>query len=87
LKLHELNKAQSIFEDLIQKHPDYLVARYNLACVHAQRSELFPCMRELAAIIEKDPTWRNQARVDPDFDPLWQNDLFQRLLFPVVTLR
>jgi tetratricopeptide (TPR) repeat protein len=87
LKLRELNKAQSTFEELARKHPDYRVARYNLACVHAQRGELFPCMSELTSIIEKEPSWRILARVDPDFDPFWQNDLFQRLLFPVAQLK
>jgi len=87
LKLRELGKAQSTFEKLVQEHPGYHVARYNIACVHAQRGELFLCMSQLANIIEKDSTWRSLARVDPDFDPFWQNDLFQRLLFPVTYLK
>ena len=87
LKLRDLSKAQTIFEEIIQKHPNYLVARYDLACVYAQRGELFSCMSQLSHIIEKEPSWRGQARVDPDFDSFWQNDLFQRLLFPVVSLK
>lgn len=87
LKLRDLSKAQTIFEEITLKDPNYLVARYNLACVYAQRGELFPCMSQLSQIIEKDASWRSLARVDPDFDPFWQNDLFQRLLFPVTSLK
>ena len=87
LKLRDLSKAQVIFEEITQQHPNYLIARYNLACVYAQRGDLFACMNQLSHIIEKDPSWRNLARVDPDLDPLWQNDVFQRLLFPVVSLK
>jgi len=87
LKLRELNKAQSVFEAVVKNHPNYMVARYNLACVYAQRGELFACMEQLSHIIEKDTSWRSLARVDPDFAPFWQNDLFQRLLFPVLALK
>lgn len=87
LKLRDLSKAQAIFEEITQRHPNYHIARYNLACVYAQRGDLFPCITQLSHIIEKDSSWRNLARVDPDFDPLWQNDVFQRLLFPVTSLK
>lgn len=86
LKLRELNKAQTVFEEIVKNHPNYMVARYNLACVYAQRGDMFACMEQLSYIIEKDSSWRNLARVDPDLDPFWQNDLFQRLLFPVISL-
>jgi hypothetical protein len=44
-------------------------------------------MKQLGHIIEKDSSWRSLARVDPDFDPFWQNDTSQRLLFPVVSFK
>jgi len=87
LKLRDLSKAQDIFEEITQRHPNYLVARYNLACVYSQRGDLYACLNQLSQIIEKDSQWRSLARVDPDFDPLWQNDVFQRLLFPVASLK
>lgn len=87
LKLRDLSKAQDIFEEITQRHPNYHIARYNLACVYSQRGDLYPCITQLFHIIEKDPSWRNLARVDPDFDTLWQNDVFQRLLFPVASLK
>jgi tetratricopeptide (TPR) repeat protein len=87
LKLRHLDFAITVFDRLLAEHPSYDVARYNLACVYAQRGELFNCIRELSAVIEREEAWRFLARVDPDFDPLWYKDLFQRLVFPLTRQR
>ena len=65
-------------------HPSYEVAQYNLACVYAQRGQKFRlrCIGELMDLVARDGEWRYIARIDPDLDPLWEDDLFQRLLYP-----
>jgi tetratricopeptide (TPR) repeat protein len=85
LKLRELDRARQVFAELLKSDPDYAVARYNLACIHAQKGDLDGCSSELARLFERDPTWRSVARVDPDFEPLWHKDRFQRLLYPIAS--
>jgi tetratricopeptide (TPR) repeat protein len=84
LKLGELDEAERIFRDLIERYPTYEVAQYNLACVYAQRGAKFRlrCIAELTDLVTRDGEWRYIARIDPDLDPLWEDDLLQSLLFP-----
>jgi tetratricopeptide (TPR) repeat protein len=83
LKIKELGRAKHIFEKLVTDHPTYQVARYNLACVFAQTFEHFRAVKEMSILVATDSAWRYLARVDPDFEPIWYNELFQRLLFPM----
>jgi tetratricopeptide (TPR) repeat protein len=83
LKLQQLEPAKKIFEDLLEDYPNYDVARYDLACVYAQMGDLWNAIRNLSLVIDNDDSWRSLARLDPDFDPLWHKDLFQRLLYPI----
>lgn len=83
LKMKQLSAAKNVFEKLLKEYPNYDVARYNLACVYAQLGDLFSTLQNLNIIIENEESWRSLARLDPDFDPLWHKDLFQRLLFPI----
>jgi len=83
--LGNLSFAEQIFSSQATKDPLWDLPLYNLACVHALRTELFPCLKALSGAIERDPSWRFLARIDHSFDPLWTNDLLQRLLFPMPT--
>lgn len=85
LKCGDLDEASKHFATLIAANQTYTVARYNLACVHAQRRDLMACLRELRAAIAEDPNWRVIARLDPDFDRVWFDELFQRLIYPMPT--
>ena len=84
LKLGELDDAEQIFRELIQQHPTYEVAQYNLACVYAQRGAKFRlrCIEELTDLVSRDGEWRYIARIDPDLDPLWEDDSVSELAFP-----
>lgn len=83
LKMRQLENARRIFEKLLKDYPNYDVGRYNLACVFAQMGDLFNTVINLSLIFENEESWRGLARLDPDFDPLWHKDLFQRLLYPI----
>ncbi len=83
LKMKQLEPAKQIFEKLLKDYPNYDVGRYNLACVFAQLGDLFNTIINLSIIFENEESWRSLARLDPDFDPLWHKDAFQRLLYPI----
>ncbi len=85
LKCHNFDRAKQVFGELINAHPGYRLARYNMACIHAQDGALIDCvrvLRELLSSSRREESWRYLARLDPDFDPVWEEDLFQRLVYP-----
>lgn len=85
LKNNNIEAARRQFQSLIARNPNNEIARYNMACIQAQAGELLPCIQTLAELFERqrdNDSWRLLARLDPDFDPFWREDLFQRLLYP-----
>ena len=87
LKLHHLPQAAKIFRHMIKSNPTYHKASYNLACVHSQQEDLLSCVGVLLDLFKgsgRGRQWRALARLDPDFDPVWNEELFQRVLFPSI---
>jgi len=82
LKLGELDAAESVFQDLVSRHPNYEVGLYNMACVHAQKLAVLPCVERLRHLFLQNHQWRYLARIDPDFSPVWKDEIMQRILFP-----
>ena len=74
--------AENIFRELIDKYPLYDVARYNLACIHARKRDVFNAIKELALVFASEPRYRDIARYDADFDTIWDKGIFQRLVYP-----
>lgn len=85
LKVGNLLQAESVFQALLRQQPDYTVARYNLACVYAVQRSRSMMMQTLRQVFESNPEFRFLARLDSDFDAYWNDELFQRLLFPAGT--
>jgi hypothetical protein len=86
MKMGILPAAEQIFRNLVEEDSENFLARYNLACVHALRSKRLACINTLEELFrfgEVHREWRANARIDPDFDNLWENDLFQRVLYPL----
>jgi hypothetical protein len=86
LKLGRLEEAKTVFEELLLTDPTFHVANYNLACTYALMKETVRCILTLRDLFQVNTEWRFLARLDPDFDGVWKNDLFQRLLFPTDSL-
>lgn len=85
LKCRNLERAKEVFRGLTKEHPGYPLGHYNMACVHAQCNELFKCIETLHTLFAQarhNESWRYLARLDPDFDPIWEECLLQRLLYP-----
>ncbi len=89
LKLGQLVRAEKEFNDLIARDPEYHFAKYNLACIYSVDDKLFACINVLSELFKKSERgrqWRKLARLDPDFDTLWTNELFQRTLYPSIPM-
>jgi tetratricopeptide (TPR) repeat protein len=82
LKVGNLQQAEEIFQALVRQQPDFVVARYNLACVYAQQRSKSRLMQALREVFDANREFRYLARLDCDFDPYWNDESFQRLLYP-----
>jgi len=80
LKLGSLKEARRGFERLLRDFPGGN-AHYNLACVAARERDIWSALSHLTKAVEMEPWYQELARVDPDFDNVWTNRLFQALVF------
>jgi tetratricopeptide (TPR) repeat protein len=90
LKLRKLSEAARDFKHLLRKvHSHRLrddlgepnVIYYDLACVYALLGERMTALGYLAEAVRNEPYYYELARVDTDFDPLWEDPMFQALVF------
>jgi hypothetical protein len=82
MKLGDFDRAENIFKGLLSEDPEYTVAAYNLACLHALQQNRSHCLRYLLEVFGKNAAWRYLARLDSDFDGVWDDELIQRVMFP-----
>ena len=82
MKLGDLDRAETLFNELLAEDPEYTVAIYNLACLNALQQKKSHCVRFLSDLFSRNPEWRYLARLDSDFDRVWDDELVQRLMFP-----
>jgi tetratricopeptide (TPR) repeat protein len=82
MKLGDFERAEKIFSELLQDDPEYIIAAYNLACLHALQGQRSHCIRFLSEVFRRNGAWRYLARLDSDFDHVWEDELLQRTLFP-----
>jgi tetratricopeptide (TPR) repeat protein len=80
MKLGDFSGAEAQFSELATAGENPIVT-YNLACANALLGERFQALSFLNRAIELQPYYQELARVDPDFDPLWEDTLFQALVF------
>ena len=82
MKLGDFDRAEKTFTELLAEDPEYIDAAYNLACLHALQRKRTHCIRFLAEVFNKNPAFRYLARLDSDFDNVWEDELLQRIMFP-----
>src|SRR6185369_546361 len=82
MKLGDFDRAEKIFLELLTDDPEYMVARYNLACLYALQQRKSHCLQSLLDVFSRNGEWRYLARLDRDFDDVWKDELIQRAMFP-----
>ena len=73
-------EAIAAYQKAIEIKPDAHEAWYNLGCVYALQKDVKRAVEFLGQAIQLDPESRNQACIDPDFDGIRDDALFQSLL-------
>ncbi len=82
LKLEDYVTAERGLKRLYRKNPQYVLAAYNLACLYARQRKTALCLSYLQKVFGKNPEMRFLARLDPDFDAVWKDELVQRVMYP-----
>jgi tetratricopeptide (TPR) repeat protein len=80
MKLGNFSDAEAQFSELAKLDENPMII-YNLACVNALVGNRFQALSFLDRAIVLQPYYQELARVDPDFDPIWEDTLFQALVF------
>lgn len=66
--------ARDILLEALPRFPLCATIPYNLACYAAQLGDFAEARKLLDQAIGLDPDFREAARTDPDFDPLWRHE-------------
>jgi hypothetical protein len=70
LRAGRLDAAIAKLERGLEEHPDHPSILYSLACAEALAGQAEAAIAHLDAAIERDASYRERARTDPDFDAL-----------------
>lgn len=83
VELGHYREAEEYFLEAIKLSPEHPKPAYNLACLYSllQRDE--EAIARLRSAIDGAEVLRNEAAVDPDFDPIRENPAFQQLVFGI----
>jgi len=76
--------AREQFEAILKKHPSADYAYYGLSVMHSLTSHAEECLEQLGRAIELNPGNRIQARLDSDFQEMFDDPRFTELLYPEV---
>jgi tetratricopeptide (TPR) repeat protein len=71
--------AESLARGVLAEDPHQDLALYLLASIEARRGLFDAALSYLGQAIAISPEARAQARFDPDFEPLYDNDAFREL--------
>ncbi len=75
-----LDEALRDLDEVIERSPDHALAWYNRACYLALSGAKEKALAALGNAIEFKPSTREEARDDPDFEPLHGDARFEKLV-------
>lgn len=77
--------AREHFQAILKNDPSADYAYYGLAVMYSLTSRAEDCLEQLARAIELNPRNRIQARLDSDFQEMFDDPRFTELLYPEVS--
>lgn len=81
IKNKRFEEGKTTFNELIKTKPDSTLFHYDLACIAAYENKIDKVLEHLKKAISIDPEIKTLARIDPDFDKVWRNPEFQKIIF------
>jgi len=73
---NQYDKALTYFEKTLELDPEYLDAKYNLACIACRKGDFDSAIQQLTDLAEEDERFVDSATRDYDFEPVWENQQF-----------
>jgi Tetratricopeptide repeat len=70
LREKRYDDAIALMEDGLRERPGHPALLYNLACAESLAGRPVDALAHLQQAVAADPKWREQAKSDPDFDPI-----------------
>jgi len=70
LRERRYDDAIALMEDGLRERPGHPALLYNLACAESLAGRSLDALAHLQQAVVADPKWREQAKADPDFDPI-----------------
>ncbi|MCC6476943.1 tetratricopeptide repeat protein [bacterium] len=74
------DEALKALEEAIRLKPDYASAWYNKACAHSLLKNKTEALEALAIAIKGDTKYRAMAKTDKDFEWLWNDEDFKKIV-------
>ena len=79
-KLGRSEEALESYKKAIELRPDYAEAWFNRACVYALKGERENALSDLKHAVELDTSFKEEAKKDKDFEALWDDYEFKRIV-------
>jgi tetratricopeptide (TPR) repeat protein len=73
-------EAKRLLTDILDRYDDRGGLLYNLACAEAQLGETDAALEHLAAALNERPSWADDARRDPDLEPIRGDSRFAEIV-------
>ncbi|NJL87337.1 MAG: tetratricopeptide repeat protein [Leptolyngbyaceae cyanobacterium SM1_1_3] len=80
MKLGRDSEAIRSFDKALETDANYDKALYNKAICYAMQREVDMALEHLQQSIRLEPSYREEAKVEPAFDTLWEDDWFKDLV-------
>ncbi len=78
--LGRLEEAIIAFDQAIKLKPDYASAWYNKACLYSMEDDKDKALENLAKAVELDVSNKEEAKKEKDFERLWEDEEFKRIV-------
>lgn len=79
--LGRFDEAEHYYRQAIEIDPSHPKPYYNLACVFSLEGDVERAVDYLGRAIKVSGSLRLEARIDPDFDPIREEESFRRLVY------
>jgi Flp pilus assembly protein TadD len=81
VEIGDYAKAEAAYRRAIELEPNHPTPYYNCACLNSLQGNVSEAIDYLAEAIAFDVGFRDQAKIDADFDPIRDNAAFQQLVY------